>query len=102
MKARWPTAARNVVCGAWCPPGWTHLVEPLFDLCEQHGVEVHQVKQKFGGLRFYTGPAPKDVTRAIALAENESFATCEVCAGAGRSRRGCQTLCDAHAERSEP
>jgi len=42
-----------------------------------------QVKEKFGGLRFYIGPVIQDkadeVYDAISEAESESFKTCEYC-----------------------
>ncbi len=53
-------------------------------------VEVLQVKEKFGGLRFYaatygcTEEQEKAIRVAIQIAENVSFKTCELCGKAGR------------------
>jgi hypothetical protein len=37
------------------PKGWRTIVEKCIKLCAEHKslIEVHQVKEKFGGLRFY-------------------------------------------------
>jgi len=68
---------------------------------ESHQVVAAQVKEKFGGLRFYIRGGDDFVEGAIALAESLSFRTCEEC-GAPGSRRGggwIRTLCDSHAVR---
>ncbi len=63
--------------------------------------EVAQVKEKFGGLRFYV---EHDVSRAIRqrieAAGDESYRTCEICGEPGVLRQGAwlKTLCDRHAE----
>lgn len=43
-------------------PGWMVLVEPLIQLCEDNGGTVHQVKEKYGSLRFYYTEADHDET----------------------------------------
>lgn len=62
-------------------PGWggivEHLVSDLF--AEGWNGSVHQVKEKFGGLRFYTGETSVRMDELIREAEMESFATCEQC-----------------------
>lgn len=64
--------------GVECKSGWKGLYEPLIELCNLKGNTVLQVKEKFGGLRFYfSGPYPMDdIVRA---AERESYHTCEIC-----------------------
>jgi len=62
-------------------------------------VVATQIKEKFGGLRFYF-IGGDDVTRgAIELAESMSFRICEQCGKPGRPRNDgwVQTLCDEHA-----
>ena len=62
-------------------------------------VTATQIKEKFGGLRFYF-IGGDDVTRgAIELAESMSFRICEQCGKPGRPRNDgwVQTLCDEHA-----
>ena len=87
--------------------GWFDLV---WRLCEEietvvgegTSFKVAQVKEKFGGLRFYFegGNDAFDAIRAhIAAAEAESFHISEVCGQPGTRRdiRWIQTLCDEHA-----
>jgi len=81
-------------------PGWADLVKRCFDVCVKHGIEVHQVKEKFGGLRFYVGGVPSavadEVYDTIDDAEAESLRTCESCGKSGEPRGGgwIKTLCD--------
>lgn len=55
-----------------------------------------QIKEKFGGLRYYMGSETKAMTEAISEAERKSFETCEQCGAPGKLRRGgwISTLCD--------
>src|SRR3990167_3133713 len=63
--------------------GWKVLYEPLIELCNLKGIKVLQVKEKFGGMRFYTyGEGLNDLIRA---AESASYHTCEVCVESGVS-----------------
>ena len=41
--------------------------------------QVQQVKEKFGGLRFYISAAPQEVHNMIHKAEAESYTICEHC-----------------------
>ncbi len=58
-----------------------------------------QVKEKFGGLRFYVDRSDSVVDALISMAESMSYRTCEVCGSPGKSRNGgwIRTLCDTHA-----
>lgn len=80
-------------------PGWANIVHPLIARAELEGVQILQVKEKFGGLRFYTGPANQKFYDAIEEAERQSFQTCEDCGKPGKVRGGgwLRTLCDEHA-----
>ena len=71
-------------------PGWAPIVEQLYILCEQYNVVVYQVKEKFGGLRFYVGEAPIVVHDAISEVEKQSEKICEQCGKNGKivSNRG--------------
>lgn len=93
---KYPKAFANVYCGANCGKGWLKLVDPLIELCEKLDVEVHQIKEKFGGLRFYVGQAPEEVHTLIQIAETESFKTCERCGADGKRRPGgwIKVFCD--------
>lgn len=63
--------------------GWLPLIDRLCAaIMEQDGHEdvyAVQVKEKFGGLRFYVNSAPSAVHDLINAAEDESFQTCEGC-----------------------
>lgn len=63
-------------------------------------VEATQVKEKFGGLRFYVASATDEQYAVISFVESLSTKTCEVCGAAGKQRgKGwIRTLCDEHAE----
>jgi hypothetical protein len=89
--------------------GWFSL---LWRLCEDieplvaeyegetgHQFQVVQVKEKFGGLRFYMENATDVIRQRIELAEMDSSNTCEVCGKPGmrRSHGRIQTFCDEHA-----
>lgn len=66
------------------------------DFDEEHQTVAVQVKEKFGGLRFYVNNYDDYVRGAIAMAESMSYHTCEVCGNAGLTRGGgwIRTLCD--------
>jgi hypothetical protein len=89
--------------------GWFDIVwrlcedlEPLVVEFEKAGgpkFEVLQVKEKFGGLRFYVNCRRHEaISQRIGIAAQESFHTCEVCGQPGRLRedRWIKTLCDEH------
>jgi hypothetical protein len=87
--------------------GWFDLVWMLSlaleDESKQSGakIEAVQVKEKFAGLRFYTGVNTDRGYALINLAEGMSYQTCEVCGKHGRTcSRGTwlKTVCKAHAE----
>jgi hypothetical protein len=89
--------------------GWFEILwrlcvdlEPLVTEMERawgHQFEVLQVKEKFGGLRFYVNCRRNEAIRQrIGIAADESFHTCEVCGQPGtlREERWIKTLCDEH------
>jgi hypothetical protein len=85
--------------GIECDEGWASLYQPLIDRCQAEGVAVYQIKEKFGGLRFYVGEASFDLLDAIDEAEEKSFTICEKCGEPGKltSVRGwMKTLCEKH------
>ena len=91
-------------------PGWADIVGPLWDMCkaQQPTIDVVQVKEKFGGLRFYIGGVSRDkydgVYDAINAAEALSYLTCEDCGAPGEPREGgwIRTLCDEHSNGAGP
>ena len=61
-------------------------------------VEAVQVKEKFGGLRFYVNRVDPAVEGAIDMAEAMSYHICEVCGAPGEPNRDgwIKTLCKEH------
>ena len=61
--------------------GWVPLVHKLYDDLVSIGwdTKLHQVKEKFGGLRFYIGYGNDEMFDLIRKAENESMKICELC-----------------------
>jgi hypothetical protein len=59
-----------------------------------------QVKEKFGGLRFYVQAATDKHYSYISFAESMSYRTCEECGSPGKTYTDGwhRTLCDIHAE----
>lgn len=84
-----------------CGEGWKSLYVPLMERCKADGVAVLQVKEKFGGLRFYVAGGSDDLYDAIEEAESRSFTICECCGAPGELRKDgwWKTLCDLHAQR---
>ena len=77
-------------------PGWAKLVTKCYNACAENGVDISQIKEKFGGLRFYVCSAPVHVFDIIDTAEDESYSVCEQCGKPGQPRtdRGwIKTLC---------
>lgn len=58
--------------------------------------EILQVKEKFGGLRFYTSGSNDFFNGMVAMAEAASYRICEQCGKPGKPRSGgwILTLCD--------
>ena len=79
-------------------PGWHQLVAVLVAEAERTGATIHQVKEKFGGLRFYVSASSTDRDRLIEAAEALSCYTCEQCGKPGQRRSGgwIRTLCEEH------
>lgn len=92
--SRWPFDIFGFECG----DGWydliaecganVHAIDPT--------VRVHQVKEKFGTLRFYASRYPEGILEVIHEAERRSAVTCEDCGAAGELKQGgwLRTLCD--------
>jgi hypothetical protein len=83
--------------GFECGDGWFELLKELSEKLEPYGVEAVQVKEKFGGLRFYlAGGALDEVWDLIDEAEDRSETICEACGEPGivRGISWVQTLCD--------
>ena len=66
-------------------PGWTDIVLDLHIklVKEKSDYTIHQIKEKFATLRFYTGEMTKQGYDYIVEAENLSAGTCEECGRPG-------------------
>ena len=88
--------------GPWidCGPGWYPILARLEERLQQIDPDyrVHQIKEKFGTLRFYFSSRHLDASLEVAAdAEAESERTCERCGNPGslRKRNGWfRTVCD--------
>ena len=62
-----------------------------------------QVKEKFGGLRFYYDGGDDMIDGMVRMAESWAACSCETCGKPGSLRRGgwLRTLCDEHHEERE-
>jgi hypothetical protein len=83
-----------MIFGFECGDGWYNIIDKLSAEIEKYNkvvmesdipeddkypVIAFQVKEKFGGLRFYVGGAPEFIHELITKAENESYEVCENC-----------------------
>lgn len=83
--------------------GWYPLIKNLIDELITLGWDkkVTQVKEKFGGLRFYINGGSDEIYNKITEVEKLSHETCELCGKKGELRtkiRWFTTLCDEHYE----
>lgn len=89
-----------------CGEGWYDIIKNLIEELIATGWDknVSQVKEKFGGLRFYIDLTPEGGNEIISKYEALSYKTCEKCGKDGMLRKGgwIQTLCDEHADGKEP
>ena len=85
-------------------PGWAKLVGALWDFCKalDPPVTISQVKEKYGGLRFYTGSRLREqadtLDTIVNAVEHLSTHTCETCGEHGklRGRGWYYTACNEH------
>jgi len=84
--------------------GWNLIIKNLIQDLIKLGwnKEVIQVKEKFGGLRFYINEGTDEIHQRIGQAELESMKTCEITGKPGKIRTDIgwhRTLCDEEYER---
>ena len=89
-----------------CSDGWFDLLHNLcadidnectkLGLSNDQWTQATQIKEKFGGLRFYVTSCAHSIHDLIEAAEEKSLVTCDVCGLPGTIRRGgwIRTLCD--------
>ena len=102
---REPSPDTLMYYGFACRNGWyKHVYNLCYDVKkiakrDNLTIVVEQVKEKFGGLRFYCRGANQAVHNIIREYETESVKICEVCGTPGEYRNDLswiQTLCDQH------
>jgi hypothetical protein len=86
-----------------CGEGWHDLI---YTLCQEiikndplRETRASQVKEKFGGLRFYTYNGTESIFKLINDAEQKSYKICEVCGskvGVKQTKGWIITLCKKH------
>ena len=116
MEENFPKMFGGPYGGFAIGPGWWPIIESLCrhiqhhidwkqeqkekygrgEGCEQ--VTVAQVKEKFGGLRFYYNGGNEKIDGMVSMAEAWAAHTCETCGKPAELRRGgwIRTLCDEH------
>ena len=116
MEQRFPKMFETPYGGFCCGEGWWPILEKLCSNIQNHidwknkqseivlQVTVAQIKEKFGGLRFYYEGGDEHINGMVRMAEAWADASCEECGSPGKRRDGgwIKTLCDTHeAERQQ-
>lgn len=114
FKDRHGDMKETLMCwGFECGDGWYQILDSLCANIQQHidwqnkNHEKHpvveqvvavQVKEKFGGLRFYYDGGDEKIQGMVRMAESWASVTCEECGQPGTMRNGgwIRTLCDKH------
>lgn len=96
--------------GIECGDGWYDILDHLLFCISSHqkyakkndpeyvDIEIQQIKEKFGTLRFYYSGGDDYIDGLVRFAEAMTETTCEVCGNKGKIRDTgwIQTLCDEH------
>lgn len=110
MHEKYPLIFNQKYGGFCIGSGWWPIIESLcyniqnhIDWKEKQGnfiaqVTVSQIKEKFGGLRFYYDGGDDVVDGMVRMAESWASQVCEECGKPGKSRNSgwIKTLCDDH------
>lgn len=108
-----PMTETAMCWGFECGDGWFDLIDKLCESIQNYidnnpntkcpQVVVDQVKEKFGGLRFYYTGGNDKIHGMVWFAESMSYRICETCGSPGKPRRSgwIRTLCDKHSENKE-
>jgi hypothetical protein len=110
MEKSYPKMYAGKYGGFAVGKGWYPIIERLSSNIQQHlewknretevvpQVVVEQIKEKFGGLRFYYQGGDDNVAGMVRMAEAWADVACEECGGIGKRRGGgwVRTLCDLH------
>lgn len=112
IEERFPKMFTEPYGGFACGEGWWPILESLCGQIQHHidwknkqsevvpQVTVNQIKEKFGGLRFYYSGGDEYISGLVSMAESWAGHSCETCGAPGKQRDGgwIRTLCDHHEE----
>jgi len=110
MEEQFPKMFVDKYGGFAVGAGWYPILEALCANIQNHidwrnresevvpQVTVEQIKEKFGGLRFYYQGGDEQVHGMVRMAEAWAANCCEDCCAPGKRRAGgwIRTLCDVH------
>lgn len=98
-----PPRETAMVWGIECSDGWYDIIDKLCESIQSYvdsskidQIEATQVKEKYGGLRFYVNYEDDYTAVIIRKAEDESIITCEWCGSkenVGQTNGWIITLC---------
>ena len=112
MEATYPKMFAQPYGGFAVNAGWWPIIERLCANIQNHidwrvkqgqdiaQVEVDQIKEKFGGFRFYYSGGDAEISGMVRMAEAWADVACDECGAFGKRRSGgwIRTLCDHHEE----
>ena len=115
MEERFPKMFVEPYGGFACGEGWWPILEALCGQIQHHidwknkttevvaQVTVGQIKEKFGGLRFYYSGGDDVIDGMVRMAESWASRSCETCGNrATKQTTGwIKNLCDEHFEEYE-
>ena len=110
MKERFPKMFAQPYGGFCCGEGWWPIIESLCSNIQHYinwknkeaevvpQVVVAQIKEKFGGLRFYYDGGDEHISGMVIMAESWADKSCETCGSPGTSggKGWIKTLCPTH------
>jgi len=110
MREKYPKIFSQPFGGFAVGPGWWPIVKSLCSNIQHHidwkikqghdvpQVVVAQIKEKFGGLRFYYDGGDEYIDGLVSMAESWASHACETCGSPGQPRGNgwVRTLCDNH------
>lgn len=116
MEATYPKMFAEPYGGFCVGEGWWQIIESLCGQIQHYTdwkqeqkekynrgegcaqVTVNQIKEKFGGLRFYYSGGDDTIDGMVRMAESWAAHSCEKCGDKGERRGGgwIRTLCDKH------
>jgi hypothetical protein len=113
LEEKYPQMFSQPYGGVAVGAGWWPIIESLCANIQSHidwwnknrkerpiveQVVIEQIKEKFGGLRFYYQGGDDTIAGMVRMAEAWADHSCEVCGTPGKSRGGgwVRTLCDYH------